>query len=165
MIRRVFTSRVKEAVVSVKAQPDGYHTVTPYLLIDGAAGALVFYREAFGAEELLRIGDDAQIGHAEIRIGDSVVMLADASGESFGRGPTALGATSVGLMIYVPDVDARFATALAAGATEVRPIVDQFYGDRSGTLRDPFGHIWTIATHIEDVSPEQIAERLAAMQG
>lgn len=149
--------------MSVKPQPDGYHSLTPYLLIDGAAAAIEFYRAAFGAEELMRLGDDAQIAHAEIRIGDSVVMLADATTEAFGRCPMALGATCVGLMLYVPDVDARFATALAAGATEVRPVVDQFYGDRSGMLRDPFGHVWTLATHVEDLTPEQISARLAAL--
>lgn len=151
--------------MSVRAQPEGYHTVTPYLLIDGAAAAIDFYRRAFGAVELMRLGDDAQIGHAEIRIGDSVLMLADASTDAFGRCPQALGATSVGLMVYVPDVDARFAQALAEGATEVRPVVDQFYGDRSGMLRDPFGHIWTLATHVEDLTPEQIDERQKALHG
>lgn len=151
--------------MSVKPQPDGYHSVMPYLLIDGAAAAIEFYRKAFGAEELLRLGDEAQIAHAEIRIGDAVVMLADASSDAFGRCPVALGATSVGLMVYVPDVDARVATAVAAGATVMRPVVDQFYGDRSGMLRDPFGHVWTIATHTEDLTPEQIGERMAAMGG
>jgi len=150
--------------MAVKAQPEGYHTVTPYLLVEGAAAAIDFYRRAFGAEELLRLGDERQIGHAEIRIGDAVVMLADASPEALYREPLALGGTSVGLMIYVPDVDARFAAALEAGANELRPVADQFYGDRSGTLRDPFGHIWTIATHVEDLSPGEIDARLQAMQ-
>jgi PhnB protein len=149
----------------VKAQPDGYHSVTAYLLIDGAAAALEWYRRALGAEELMRIGDDSQIGHAEMRIGDSIVMLADASTEAFGRSPMALGATSVGLMVYVENVDARFAVALEEGGTEVRPVTDQFYGDRSGMLRDPFGHIWTIATHVEDLTPGQIDERLKALHG
>ena len=151
--------------MSVKAQPDGYHSVTPYLMVDGAAAAIDWYRRAFGAEELFRIGDDNNVGHAEVRIGDSVVMLADISPEAFGRSPAALGGTCVGLMIYVPDVDSRFAIALGEGGTELRPVVDQFYGDRSGTLRDPFGHVWTIATHTEDLSPAQIDERLKALHG
>ena len=151
--------------MSVKAQPEGYHAVTPYLAMDRAAAAIEFYQRAFGAEELFRLGDEQSVGHAEIRIGDSVIMLADATPESLYRSPAALGGTSFGLMIYVPDVDRRFATALAAGCIELRPVQDQFYGDRSGTLRDPFGHVWTIATHTEDLSPAQIAERLQAMHG
>jgi PhnB protein len=151
--------------MNVKAQPDGYHSVTPYLMIDGAAAAIDWYRRALGAEELFRIGDDNDVGHAEIRIGDSVVMLADVSPQALGRSPAALGATSVGLMVYVEDVDARFAAAVQEGGTELRAVADQFYGDRSGTLRDPFGHVWTLATHTEDLSPGQIDERLKALHG
>ena len=150
--------------MSVKAQPEGYHTITPYLAVEKAAAAIDFYKRAFGAEELFRLGDDENIGHAEIRVGDSVIMLADESPEAQWRSPGVLGGTSFGLMIYVPDVDKRFATALAAGGVQLRPVQDQFYGDRSGTLRDPFGHVWTIATHTEDLTPEQIDERLQAMR-
>jgi len=150
--------------MSVKAQPEGYHTVTPYLVMDRAAQAIEYYKRALGAQELFRLGDDKQVGHAELRIGDSVIMLADASPESLSRSPASLGGTTVGLMIYVPDVDQRFATALREGGVELRAVQDQFYGDRSGSFRDPFGHVWTIATHTEDVSPEQIGERLKAMQ-
>jgi len=144
--------------------PAGYHSVTPYLIIRGAARALDFYKAAFGAVELFRLpmpGD--KIGHAEIRIGDSPIMLADESPEANASSPDALGGTCVGLMIYVEDADAMTAQAVSAGATILRPIQNQFYGDRSATVIDPFGHKWTIATHIEDVSSEEIDRRLAAM--
>jgi PhnB protein len=147
----------------VKPIPDGYHSVTPYLIVDGAAKAIDFYKRAFGATELMRMempGD--KVGHAEIQIGNSRIMLADEFPEMDARGPHALGGSPVGLMIYVPDVDAQFKTAIAAGAKELRPLQDQFYGDRSGTLVDPFGHKWTIATHKEDLSDEEIKKRMAA---
>jgi PhnB protein len=144
--------------------PDGYHNVTPYLIIDGAAAALDFYKTAFGAKEVMRMpGPDGRVGHAEILLGNSHVMLADEHPDMGYRGPQAYGGTPVSLMVYVPDVDATFGKAISAGATELRPIANQFYGDRSGTLRDPFGHVWTISTHVEDVSPEEIERRLAAM--
>ena len=149
--------------MSAKWKPDGYHTATPYLIMRQAAAAIEFYKRAFAAEELFRLPMGELIGHAELRIGDSVLMLADEQPGALSVSPAALGGTTFGLMLYVPDVDARFATALAAGGTELRPIADQFYGDRSGSLRDPFGHVWTIASHTEDVSPEQIDERLRAM--
>ena len=149
----------------IKFQPDGYHTATPYLIIREAARALDFYKAAFGAMELFRLPmPGGKIGHAEILIGDSHIMLADECPESGARSPEALGGTSVSLMLYVENSDAMTERAVAAGATVVRPIQNQFYGDRSATLSDPFGHQWTIATHIEDVSPEEIDRRLAAMK-
>ena len=145
--------------------PEGYHSVTPYLIVDGAAEALEFYKTAFGATEVLRVPDPSgRIGHAEIRIGESHVMLADEHPELGQRGPKAVGGTPVSLMIYVEDADARFQAALAGGATQVRPIENQFYGDRSGMITDPFGHVWTIATHVEDVAPEELDRRLKEMQ-
>jgi len=147
----------------VQPVPDGYHTVTPYLIIDGAAQALDYYRKAFGAIELLRMPDaQGRIGHAEIRIGDSVIMLADEHHEMGHRGPRALGGTSVSILLYVADVDAVFARAISAGGRSRRPVADQFYGDRMGTLEDPFGHVWTIGTHIEDVSLEEMKRRMTA---
>jgi PhnB protein len=143
--------------------PAGYHSVTPYLIIQGAAAALSFYEKAFGATELFRMPNpDGKIGHAEIKIGDSVIMLADEHPERGYRGPQSLGGTSVSLMVYVEQVDQVFKQALAAGAKELQPVTNQFYGDRSGTLTDPFGHLWTIATHVEDVPPEELERRAKA---
>lgn len=148
--------------MAVAPIPAGYHSVTPYLIVDGAAKAIDFYQRAFGATELFRLpGPDGKVMHAEVKIGDSPVMLADEM-EGF-RGPLALGGAAVSLMIYVTDVDRVFAQALAAGGREMRPLTDQFYGDRMGTLVDPFGHVWSIATHVEDVSPEEIDRRFAKM--
>jgi PhnB protein len=148
----------------VQAIPAGYAGVTAYLVIRGAARALDYYKKAFGAKELMRFpGEKGTIGHAEIRIGDGVVMLADEMPESPYKSPESFGGTPVSLMFYVADVDAQFAKAIAAGGTVQRAVQDQFYGDRSGTLVDPFGHIWTIATHIEDVSPEEMQKRMDAM--
>ena len=146
----------------VKPIPEGYHSVTPYLVVDGAADAIDFYKEAFGATEVLRMPMGDRIGHAEIKIGDSHVMLADEFPERDIRGPKARGGISSSLMIYLDNVDKAFQRALDAGA-KVDPgmeVKDQFYGDRSGTLIDPFGHKWTLATHVKDV-PE--AEMRAAM--
>jgi PhnB protein len=146
--------------MAVKSIPDGYHSVTPYLIVKGAADALKFYKRAFGAAELMRMGSpDGRIGHAEMKIGDSVVMLADEHPELGHRGPQSLGGVAVSLMVYVDRVDEVFKQALASGAKEIRPLKDQFYGDRSGTLQDPFGHQWTLATHIEDVAPEELRRR------
>ena len=146
-----------------KPIPDGYHSITPYLIVKGAAKALEFYKKAFAAEELLRMPQpDGRIGHAEIRIGDSVVMLADEAPERDIRAPQ--GSTPVHLMIYCESVDAVFKRALAAGGKELRPLQDQFYGDRSGTLVDPFGHQWTVATHVEDVSGEEMKRRMAQLK-
>jgi PhnB protein len=147
----------------VKPIPDGYHSLTPYLIVDGAAEAMEYYKKAFGATELFRMEHEGKIGHAEMKIGDSPFMLSDGHAEMGYKGPKAYGGTPVSLMIYVEDVDTVYPQALAAGGTEVKPLTDQFYGDRSGTLTDPFGHVWTVATHKEDVTPEEIDKRLAAM--
>ena len=152
-------------MADVKPIPDGYHSVTPYLVIKGAASAIEFYKTAFGATELFRMDHDGKIGHAEIKIGDSPVMLADENPDMGSLGPQAFGGTPVSLMIYVEDVDTLYKQAIASGAVELRPLQDQFYGDRSGTLRDPFGHIWTVATHKEDVTPEEMDKRLAKAHG
>jgi PhnB protein len=144
--------------------PDGCHTATPYLIVRGAAKALEFYTAAFGATELYRLPmPDGKIGHAELRIGNSQLMLADEMPEMNIRGPQSFGGTPVGILLYVEDCDAMFARAVQAGATVDRPLADQFYGDRSGTVIDPFGHQWTLATHQEDVSPQEMAERMARM--
>jgi PhnB protein len=146
--------------------PEGYHSVTPYLIVKGAADAIEFYKKAFGAAELFRMGQpDGRIGHAEIKIGDSAIMLADEFPELGHTSPKTLGGSPVSLLIYVEDVDTVFAQAIASGATEDRPVEDKFYGDRGGSLVDPFGHIWHIATHIEDLSPEQMQERATAASG
>ena len=148
---------------AVKPIPDGYHTVTPYLIINGAADALEFYKRAFGATELFRMAQpDGKIGHAEIKIGDSPIMLADEYPEMGYKSPQALGGTPVSILLYVEDVDTLFTQAIGAGAVEQKALQDQFYGDRSGTLADPFGHVWTIATHKEDVTPEEMDKRMAA---
>jgi len=148
----------------VKPVPDGYHTVTPYMTVRGAAKAIDFYKEAFGAVEVLRMPmPDGSVAHAEIKIGDSVIMMGEENPAWGNKSPQALGGTPTGLMIYVPDCDAVFARALAAGATVSKPLTDQFYGDRSGTVIDPFGHQWTLATHVEDVPPEEMQTRMDAM--
>jgi PhnB protein len=149
-------------MANVKPIPEGYHSVTPYLIIKGAAEAIEFYKKAFGATELFRMEHEGQVGHAEIKIGDSPIMLAD---EQPGMGyvsPKTLGGTPVSLMIYVEDVDTIYTQAVKSGGEEVKALQDQFYGDRSGTLKDPFGHIWTVATHKEDVTPEEMDKRMAA---
>ena len=149
--------------MTVKPVPDGYHTLTPYLIVNGGARALEFYAKAFGARELFRMpAPGNKIGHAEMQIGDSRFMLADEHPEQGHRGPSSYGGSPVGLMIYVPDVDAVARQAVAAGATVLQPVKDQFYGDRSGTFKDPFGHTWTIATHTEDLSPEEMERRAKA---
>ena len=150
----------------VKPIPEGYHSITPYLAVRGAANAIEFYKKAFGAKELFRMPQpDGRIGHAEIKIGDSPVMLADEFPEMGVVGPESRGGTTVGLLIYVNDVDAVTRQAIAAGAKVDRPVEDKFYGDRAGTFIDPFGHKWTIATHKEDVSEEELKRRAAAMAG
>lgn len=150
--------------MTVKPIPDGYHSVTPYLSIKGAAEAIEFYKRAFGAVELFRLAaSGGEIGHAEIRIGDSAIMMADPCETSAFRSPEALGGSSVGLHIYVEDVDTLFARAVNAGAKVVRPVQDQFYGDRTGTLEDPFGHVWFLATRKEELTPDEIARRAAAL--
>ncbi|HYR77711.1 MAG TPA: VOC family protein [Pyrinomonadaceae bacterium] len=144
-----------------KPIPEGYHSVTPYLIIKGATEAIDFYKKAFGATELFRMpAPEGKIGHAEIKIGDSPIMLADEFPEMGYKSPQTLGGSPVSLMIYVADVDTVFKQAIAAGGKEQRPVKDQFYGDRSGTLEDPFGHVWHVATHKEDVSPEEMERRM-----
>jgi PhnB protein len=146
--------------MAVKAVPDGYRSVTPYVIVDGAAEAIEFYKKAFGAEEVLRMPMGDRIGHAEIRIGDSIVMLSDEWPDFGMLGPKSRGGPTSTMMFYVQDCDALFRQAVAAGATEVRPLQDQFYGDRSGTVADPFGHHWTLSTHVEDVSEEELRRRM-----
>lgn len=146
----------------VKPIPEGYHNITPYLVIKGAAAAIDFYKEAFGATEIMRMPQpDGRVGHAELKFGDSVVMLADEYPEMQVVGPRTLGNTSVGLLLYLDDVDKAVERAVSLGATIKKPIADQFYGDRMGTIEDPFGHKWTLAVHIEDVTPEEMERRMA----
>jgi len=147
-------------------QPDGYHAVTPYLIVNGAAMAIDFYKKVFGATELVRMpGPGGKIMHAEIKIGDSPIMLADENLGMGAKSPQSVGGTPVGIVLYVPDADKVFNAAIAAGAKVERPIVDQFYGDRSGTFADPYGHKWTVSTHTEDVTPEEMKARMAKMKG
>jgi PhnB protein len=148
--------------MAVAPIPPGYASVTPYLIVGGAAKAIDFYQRAFGAVELFRLPNpDGTLGHAEIRIGNSPIMLADAMDGN--PDPLKLGGSAVSFMLYVPDVDAAFARAVAAGATVKRPVADQFYGDRTGTLADPFGHVWSLSTHVEDVSPAEMDRRFQAL--
>jgi PhnB protein len=156
----------EQAIMAVKPVPEGYHTATPYLVIKDAARAIEFYKKVFGATELMRMPDPSgKIGHAEIKIGDSPIMLADEFPDMGYRGPQALGGSPVSILLYVADVDAVFNKAVAAGAKVVKPLQDQFYGDRSGFIEDPFGHLWSIATHVEDVPPEEMERRVAALYG
>ena len=140
--------------------------MTPYLHVDGASKAIEFYRTVFGAKERMRLaGPDGRIGHAELEIGNSMIMLADEHPEMNVRGPKSVGGTPVTVLVYVEDVDRAFERALKGGARELRPVQDQFYGDRSGQFEDPFGHHWNVATHVEDVSPEEMKKRAAKMTG
>jgi len=149
---------------TVKPIPEGYPRLSPYLCVDGADAAIAFYSEIFGGTERMRLaGPDGKVGHAELQIGDSVLMLSDEWPEMDVRGPGAYGGTAVTLGVYVDDVDAVIARAVERGATVVRPVQDQFYGDRSGQILDPWGHRWSIATHVEDVSPDEISRRAASM--
>jgi len=153
--------------MAVKPIPDGYHSVTPYLILDDAARALEFYKKAFGAVELMRMqAPGGRIGHAEIRIGNSPIMLADENPQMNAKSARSFGGSSVSLMVYVDNVDAMVAQAVAAGGKLVRPVADQFYGDRTGGVDDPFGYHWYIATHVEDVPQEELERRAAkAMAG
>ncbi len=147
----------------VKAIPDGYPQVIPYLSVDGASSAIEFYCTVFDAKERMRMpAPDGKVGHAELEIGDSVVMLADVFPEMGGQSPKSIGGTPVSVMVYVEDVDAVFDRAINAGATSESPVENQFYGDRVGQFVDPFGHKWFVATHVEDVPPEEMAKRAAA---
>jgi PhnB protein len=151
-------------MADVRARPEGYPQVTPYLIVDGADAAIGFYTETFGATERMRMdGPDGKVGHAELEIGDGLVMLADENPDMGARSPKSVGGTPVTIHVYVDDVDAAFEAALAAGATELRAVENQFYGDRSGQFEDPFGHHWNVATHVEDVPPEEMERRAAEM--
>lgn len=150
--------------MSVNPVPEGYRSVIPYLVVDDAAAAIDFYVQVFGATEVMRMEMEGRIGHAELAIGDSHVMLADEHPEMGYRGPRAFGGSAVTIMVYLPDVDRVFDRAIDAGATAERAVEDQFYGDRSGTFVDPFGHRWIVATHVEDVAPEEMERRMAEME-
>jgi PhnB protein len=153
-------------MAKVKPIPDGYPRVTPYLHVDGASAAIEFYSRVLGATERMRMpAPGGKIGHAELQIGDSVVMLADEFPDMNVRGPKAIGGTPVTVMVYVDDVDQTFDRAVKAGAKTLRPVQNQFYGDRSGEFEDPFGHRWNVATHVEDVAPDELAKRAAAVMG
>ena len=150
--------------MAVKPIPDGYHTVTPYLIVKGADKALDYYTRAFGAREVLRLpGPGGGVAHAEIQIGTSRIMLGDEMPEMGWRGPQSIGGTPVSLMIYVENVNEAYPRALKAGGKELKPLQDQFYGDRTGTLADPFGHVWTIATHVRDVSEAEMKKAMESM--
>src|SRR5208337_666869 len=147
---------------NVRPTPEGYHSVTPYLFIKGAASAIEFYKNVFGATELMRMpGPNGQIMHAELRIGDSIVMLSDENPQMGALSPQSIGGTASGLNVYIANVDGVTQKAIDAGAKLVRPVKDQFYGDRSGTIIDPFGHMWSVATHVEDVPPEEMRKRMS----
>ena len=150
----------------VKPVPDGFHSITPYLSIRNAGEAIAFYKKAFGATEQVRMDmPGGKVGHAELKIGDSLIMLADefpVMPDIVTKSPQAIGGTTFGLHLYLDNVDARFEQAVKAGGKVLRPLTNKFYGDRSGTLEDPFGHVWTLATHVEDVSPEEVQKRAAA---
>lgn len=145
--------------MAIKPIPEGYHSVTPYLMVKGAAQAIDFYKKAFGATEIMRFpGPNNTVAHAEIKIGDSPIMLADETDAN--RSPQSVGGSPVSLMLYVDDVDKTFKQAVSSGAKSTRPVADQFYGDRVGTLTDPFGHTWSIGTHKEDVSMDEMQRRM-----
>jgi PhnB protein len=160
----VITRTKGDATMAVKPIPEGYHTATPYLIVNNAAQAIDFYKRAFGATERMRmVAPSGEVAHAEIQIGDSPIMLADEMPGMPWRSPLALGGSPVSIMLYVEDVDALFRQAVEAGGKVEKPVQDQFYGDRSGTLTDPFGHVWNLSTHKEDVSPEEIRRRAEAL--
>lgn len=148
---------------NVKPIPEGYHSITPYLVVDDAAGAIDFYRRAFGAQERMRMNTPAgKVGHAELKIGDSMLMLADEMPGSGMRSPKSLGGTPAGIFVYVEDVDTVFNQAVSAGAKVEMPVADQFWGDRYGKLKDPFGHSWSLATHKEELTQEEMSKRAKA---
>ena len=149
-------------MAAVKPIPEGYPQVTPYLVVEGAEAAIEFYGTVFGATERMRLpGPDGTIGHAELQLGDSLIMVADEAPQLGIRGPKVIGGTPVTISVYVEDVDGVVERAVQAGATVLRPVEDQFYGDRSGQLEDPFGHRWSVATHVADVSPDEMGRRAA----
>ena len=150
--------------MTVAAIPEGFNSITPYLTVADGAKAIEFYQQALDAELHFSLPmPDGKIGHAELKIGNSMIMLADEFEEEGNTSPTTLGGNAMTIMLYVADCDAVFAQALAAGGSEVKPMADQFYGDRSGTFKDPFGHVWTVGTHKEDLTPDEIAARMANM--
>ena len=150
--------------MAVRAIPEGHRTVAPYMAVKNGAAALEFYKNAFGATEQYRLMlPDGRLGHGEVRLGDSIIMLSDEFPEYGGKSPQTLGGSPVSIHLYVEDVDAFFNKAVAAGAKARKPVMDQFYGDRSGQLEDPFGHLWWVATHKEDVAPEELQKRAQAM--
>lgn len=149
----------------VKAIPDGYEGITPYLVCKNAESAIDFYTRAFGATELFRIGVPGMVGHAEMKLGNSIFMLADEAPEMDALSPATIGGSPVGMMIYVEDVDAFTTKAIAEGLEVLKPVADQFYGDRSGHFKDPFGHKWTFSTHIEEISVEEMKRRAAELYG
>jgi PhnB protein len=151
-------------MANVKPIPDGYPQVIPYLIVDGAAEAIEFYGKVLGTTERMRMGGGGKVGHAELELGDSVIMLADESPESPAKSPKGLGGSPVTISLYLADVDGVWAKAMAAGAKELRPPADQFYGDRTAQFEDPWGHRWSIGTHVEDVSPEEMGKRAAALE-
>jgi PhnB protein len=153
-------------MADVKPIPDGYPQVTPYLCVDGAAAAIEFYERVLGARERMRMpAPEGKIGHAELELGESLIMLADEYPEMGVRSPKAVGGTPVTVSVYVEDVDAVFDAAVAAGATALRPVKNEFYGDRSGQFEDPFGHRWSVATHVEDAPPDEMEKRAAEAMG
>jgi len=153
-------------VADVKPIPDGYPQITPYLCVDGADAAIEFYAKVLGATERMRMpSPGGKIGHAELTLGDSVIMLSDEHPDMDVRSPKAIGGSPVAISVYVEDVDAVFEAAVAAGADALRPVENQFYGDRSGQFEDPFGHRWNIASHVEDVPPDEMEKRMAELMG
>jgi PhnB protein len=151
-------------MATAKPIPEGYPQVTPYLVVDGANAAIEFYAKVFGTRERMRLpGPDDTVGHAELQLGDSLIMLADEAPQVGARGPKAVGGTPVTISVYVDDVDGVVDRAVSAGAKVLRPVEDQFYGDRVGQFEDPFGHRWSVATHVEDVPPDEMARRAAEM--
>jgi PhnB protein len=152
--------------MAVKSIPEGYHSITPYLVIKNCSAAIDYYVKAFGAREVVRMdAPGGKIGHAELMFGNSYVMMADEHPDQGHIGPETVGGTPVGLMFYVDDVDAVFNRAVENGATVTEPLENKFYGDRSGSIKDPFGHKWMISTHVEDVTPDEMERRMKAMQG
>jgi len=153
-------------MANVKPIPDGYPQITPYLCVDGAAAAIEFYGKVLGTKERMRMpAPDGKVGHCELQLGESVIMLADEFPEMGVRSPKSIGGTPVTISVYVDDVDDVFDRAVKAGATALRPVENQFYGDRSGQFEDPYGHRWSVASHVEDVPPDEMAKRAAAMDG
>ncbi len=153
-------------MADVKPIPDGYPWVTPYLCVDGVGAAIEFYERVLGATERMRMpAPDGKVGHAELQLGESIIMLADEHPEMGVRGPKTIGGTPVTISLYVEDVDAVFDAAMEAGAASVQPVANQFYGDRSGQFEDPFGHRWNVATHVEDVPPDEMEKRMAEAMG